>query len=87
VGQEELLRERKSASHRRAPVHRVIGTDPITNVYGVIGYRVDGFKNIIPAERRYDSEDGLTWIFSDISVADEYPPEPMVYCLFTNEGS
>ncbi len=54
-------------------VHRVIGTDPITHVYGVIGYRVDGFKNIIPVERRYDSEDGLTWIFSDISVADEYP--------------
>jgi hypothetical protein len=70
-------------------VHRVIGTDPITNVYGIIGYRVEGFRNMIPVERRYDSEDGLTWIFSGTpTAADEFIPEgPMVYCLFTNEGS
>jgi hypothetical protein len=70
-------------------VHRVIGTDPITHVYGILGYKVDGFPNIIPVERRYDSEDGLTWIFSE-TIATEYeymPNGPIAYCLFTNEGS
>jgi hypothetical protein len=40
------------------------------------------------AIRRFDSPDGFTWVFADTPASDnEYPPEPMVYCLFTNEGS
>ena len=72
-------------------VHRVMGVDWMTGQYGIIGYKVDGFDNLIPTIRRHDSPDGLTWIFADIIPGDdsesEVPPEPMVYCLFTNEGS
>ena len=71
-------------------VHVVWGRDLMTGAYGVIGYKVDGFDNLIPTIRRHPSPDSFTWIFADMVPVDsesEYPPEPMVYCLFTNEGS
>ncbi len=69
-------------------VHPVMGHDIVTHAYGIIGYRVEGFSNLIPTIRRFDSPDGFTWVFADTPASDnEYPPEPMVYCLFTNEGS
>jgi hypothetical protein len=71
-------------------VHRVMGPDPTTQEWELLGYRVDGFYNLVPVDRRFDSEDGLTWIFygvpysSDDIVSDM---SPAIYCLFTNEGS
>jgi hypothetical protein len=63
-------------------VHRLMGRDPVTDKWGLLGYQVDGFYNVVPVERRFDSEDGLTWIFYGLG----YEPRH-IYCLFTNEGS
>ena len=60
-------------------VHRLMGPDPVTDKWGLLGYQVDGFYNIVPVDRRFDSEDGLTWIFygfpyaSDDFVSDMSP--------------
>ena len=71
-------------------VHRVIGPDAMTQEWGLLGYRVDGFHNLVPVDRRFDSEDGLTWIFYGIPNSDDLgmsDMKPAIYCLFTNEGS
>jgi hypothetical protein len=71
-------------------VHRLMGSDPLTNKWGPLGYKVDGFHNIVPVDRRFDSEDGLTWIFYGLPYSiDEFVSDmsPAIYCLFTNEGS
>src|SRR4029077_6003711 len=71
-------------------VHLVRGRDPMTHQWQLLGYRIEGFYNLVPIERRFDSEDGLTWIFYSVpSTSDEFVSDlrPIVYCLFTNEGS
>jgi hypothetical protein len=68
-------------------VHRVMGPDAVTQEWGLLGYRVDGFFNFVPVQHRFDSEDGLTWVFYGTPYADELDMRPAVYCLFTNEGS
>jgi hypothetical protein len=71
-------------------LHRVMGPDVVTQEWKLLGYRVDGFYNLVSVDHRFDSEDGLTWIFygipdsSDDGVLDA---RPVIYCLFTNEGS
>jgi hypothetical protein len=41
-------------------VFRVMGPDPMTKEWELLGYRVDGFYSLVPVDRRFDSEDGLT---------------------------
>ena len=71
-------------------VHRVMRPDAVTQERELLGYRVDGFYNLVPVDRRFDSEDGLTWIFYGIPNSDDLgmsDMRPAIYCLFTNEGS
>jgi hypothetical protein len=71
-------------------VHPVMGSDPMTHQRQLLGYRIEGMYNLVPIDRRFDSEDGLTWIFYSVPGTDyEFVSDlrPYVHCLFTNEGS
>jgi hypothetical protein len=41
-------------------VHVVRGYDFVTGEYGIVGYKVDGFNNLIPTIRHHPSPDGFT---------------------------
>ena len=37
-------------------VHRLMGRDPLTDKWGLLGYQVDGFYNVVPIEHRFEGK-------------------------------